>query len=61
MMRHKKKKMGCCGYDELAYKPPTTRPMFASNVNAKKLHGQGGFGAGILYPITNIPQERRPQ
>lgn len=21
------KKLGCCGYDELSYKPPTTRPL----------------------------------
>ena len=61
-MRHKKKKMGCCGYDELAYKPPTTRPLFATNLTTRRQQQQGnpgGFGAGILFPVQNL-NGRRP-
>jgi hypothetical protein len=60
MRRDKKKKMGCCGYDELAYKPPTTRPIFATNLNARPQQrgNPGGFGAGILFPIKNLEGRR---
>lgn len=45
--------LGCCGYDELAYKPPTTRPlrlgMPTINLTPKRSSN---------YPIANLGQFR---
>lgn len=59
-MRKNKKKLGCCGYDELAYKPPTTRPLLATDLSVRREQNErrGGFGAGILFPISNLNQIR---
>jgi hypothetical protein len=55
MKKRREKKMGCCGYDELAYKPATTRPLNASNLTTKKLRGSQGVGGLIrpIFPIVN--------
>lgn len=47
--------MGCCGYDELAYKPPTTRPMNAANLTTKRFKGQRTLGSSERpFPIVNL-------
>lgn len=54
-MRSKKKKLGCCGYDELAYKPPTTRPLNAADLVTKKLKGHRNLGSGQpTYRVSNL-------
>lgn len=61
----KKKELGCCGYDELAYKPPTTvrydpsrrlptKPMAAPQDLPEVLHARPQIGAA--FPVS---RERR--
>lgn len=55
MRRKKKKGIGCCGYDELAYKPATTRPILAINLSTRRQRKNvGGFGNDILFPLSNV-------
>ncbi len=48
--RNKKKELGCCGYDETSYKPPTTTPMRAT-MRAAKLDWTG---KGNKFPVRQI-------
>lgn len=55
----RKKKLGCCGYDELAYKPPTTRPMQIGGMPAKKIQS-GGFGPVQIIQVEPIVEQQSP-
>ena len=50
------KELGCCGYDELDYKPPTTTAMRPSKIGTKKLKGPVGLGSfdRPVYNISNL-------
>ena len=43
-------KLGCCGYDELAYKPPTTQPLRIS----RRLRGADAPDRGPATPLPTI-------
>jgi hypothetical protein len=50
------KELGCCGYDEIAYKPPTTSSINAAFLSTKRLRGedlQNGLVKRVI-PLQNI-------
>lgn len=54
MKKRREKKMGCCGYDELAYKPATTRPLNATFLTTKKLKNPSiGNLIRPIFPVIN--------
>ena len=52
--RNRKKELGCCGYDETSYKPPTTTPMRAT-MRAAQLDWTGKKN----YPVENVQTTSR--
>lgn len=48
-----KKELGCCGYDELAHKPPTTNPANAAFLVTKHLKN-GDPQAGLIRKIVPL-------
>ncbi len=48
------KKLGCCGYDELAYKPPTTRPMRVG-MPARRMRGANDLSTPVRQVIVEKP------
>lgn len=63
--------MGCCGYDELAEKPPTTTPLSyprknSSSALAARRQGHGdvtrpvysmGRTTALRFPVLNLPPQ----
>lgn len=64
--------LGCCGYDELAEKPPTTQPLsyprkMAQSAAAKQRSPNGGVtrpvysmsgATAVRFPVLNLPPGR---
>lgn len=58
-------RLGCCGYDELAEKPPTTTPLSyprknSSSALAAKRQGAGGAVSRPVYSMGQAPGPRFP-
>lgn len=65
-------RLGCCGYDELAEKPPTTTPLSyprkhsSSALAAKRQASSGavtrpvysmGHAPALRFPVLNLPPQ----
>lgn len=65
MRKKKNANLGCCGYDELAEKPPTTQPIRFGAVrvsNIERANEPGvtrrisSMGSAVArYPVVNVP------
>lgn len=58
-------RLGCCGYDELAEKPPTTTPLSyprknSSSALAAKRQGTSGAVTRPVYSMGYMPGPRFP-
>ncbi len=70
MSDNNNKQLGCCGYDETSYKPPTTSPMGRAKIRAAVLDFTGkrrslpamqvgAQGSNPSYPIQNVGSTSR--